>query len=108
MGQGFVLDFAHGVLWGRGVVEIRLATRWDGGTSGLGGTLDFASWAKEHFWVLPMGQGTCLIFDWPGQRVKGSKGKRQRARGQKGEKGKGTRQRQQAKGTGAKTSSHSP
>ena len=68
------------------------------------GTWDFAPWAKEHFWVWPMGQGTCLIFGFAqgGQRVKGSKGKRQRARGQKGEKGKGTRQRQQAKGTGCK------
>ena len=63
---------------------------------------------RKIFWVWPMGQATCLIFDWPGQRMQGSKGKRQRARGQKGEKGKGTRQRQQAKGTGAKTSPLSP
>ena len=58
MGQGFFLDFAHGVLWGRGVVEIRLATRCEGvlvawgvlGISPYGprNIFGFCPWAKEH------------------------------------------------------------
>ena len=103
-----VWGLAHGVLWGSCAVEIRLATRWEGAPVAWGVLGISPQGPRKIFWVCPMGQGTCLIFDWPGQRMQGSKGKRQRARGQKGEKGKGTRQRQQAKGTGAKTSPLSP
>ena len=86
MGQGLFFDFVHGVLWERGVVEFRLATSWEGVLMAWGVLGISPQGPRKIFWVCPMGQGTCLIFDWPGQRMQGSKGKRQKARGHKANK----------------------